>query len=244
MKIKLLSLLAGLLLAPLAVHAADFEGKIGMKMTSGGRSTDMTYAVKGGKLRMEMPGGQGAMVMDPAKKETTMIMDQQKMYMVMPVPEVQPQAETGKAGEAPKLEKTGQTEKILGYTAEKYIVTQDEQKTEMWLAEGLGTFMNLNSSNPMAGMGRRGGGAPANMQAWEKALAGKSLFPMRVVGRDKADKETFRMEVTSVDKNPLSDSLFAPPASYQKFDMGAMMQGAGMPGMPGMPGGARPPGGR
>jgi hypothetical protein len=159
----------------------------------------------------------------------------------MPVPDAQPQAESAKAGDAPKLEKTGQTEKILGYTADKYIVTQDDQKTEMWLAEGLGTFMNPNSSNPMGGMGRRGGAAPANMQAWEKALAGKSLFPLRVVGLDKANKETFRMEVTSIDKSALSDSLFAPPAGYEKFDMGAMMQGGGMPGMPG---GLRPPGGR
>jgi hypothetical protein len=234
MKIKLLSLFAGLLLAPLATNAADFEGKIGMKMTGDGRSMDMNYAMKGGKIRIEMPQGQGAMVMDPAKKETTMIMDQQRMYMVMPVPDAAPQAETAKAAEAPKLEKTGQTEKILGYTAEKYLVTQqDGQKAEMWLAEGLGTFMSPGASNPMAGMGRRGSAPGGNAQAWEKALAGKSLFPLRVVGRDRADKEIYRMEVTSIDKSTLPDSLFAPPAGYQKFDMGAMMQGGGMPGMPG-----------
>ena len=49
-------------------------------------------------------------------------------------------------------------------------------------------------------------------------------------------KEKFRLEVTSVEKTSLPDSLFAPPDGWRKFDLGAMMGGA-MPG--GFPG-ARP----
>lgn len=236
MKTKLLSLLAVLVLAPAALVAADFEGKVGFKMTgSGGRAQDIKYAVKAGKFRVEMAGPQGpaAMIMDPAKKEMTMIMDQQRMYMTMALPDAAPAADQSKAGEGPKLEKTGETEEILGYTGEKYIATDRDQKTELWLTDALGAFMGFG--NPGGGMGgRRGGGSSA--QAWEKALAGKSLFPLRVVGHDAANKETFRMEVTSIEKQTLADDLFAPPAGYQKLDMG-MMQG--MPG--GMPGGMRPP---
>ena len=84
------------------------------------------------------------------------------------------------------------------------------------------------------GGGRKRGGPPS--QAWERALAGKDLFPLRVVGLDRSGKETFRMEVTSIEKQTLPDSLFVPPADYTKMDMGGMMQGMGIPGLPGLKG--------
>lgn len=124
-------------------------------------------------------------------------------------------------------EKTGEKETILGYSAEKYLASSSDGKTDLWLAEGLGSFMMAHGGGPMGG--KRGAAAP---QAWERALAGKDLFPVRVVGHDKDGKENFRMEVTAVEKKPLRDSLFTPPAGYQKFDLGGMMQGM-MPGMPG-----------
>jgi hypothetical protein len=112
----------------------------------------------------------------------------------------------------------------------------------MWLAEGLGTFAGFSGGkNPMA----RGRAAPS--PAWERALAGKDVFPLRVVGYEKgvlakgksadakAEKakgseklnagEAFRLEVTAIDKSAQPDSLFSPPAGYQKFDMGGMMKG-------------------
>ncbi len=212
-----------------------------MKMTTGnGKSQDITYKVKGDKVRLEM-GGQketAGVIMDANKREMLMIMDDQKMYMVMAMPDAAKEA-MDKKGQDVQLEKTNETDKILGYTATKYIMTDKDGETEMWLAEGLGTFMGLSSnSNPM-GRGR----APA-APAWERALAGKELFPLRVVGYEKGASskkgkgdekskskgkagagESFRMEVTAIDKSAQPDSLFTPPAGYQKFDMGSMMKG-------------------
>jgi hypothetical protein len=211
-----------LLLAPAALTAASFEGKINMKMTSGkGQPQEIVYNVKGDKIRMEMPGqkgGMGGMIMDMGKREMVMIMDEQRMYMTMAMPDAAIEAAKKKEGEV-KLEKTNETEKILGHTATKYIVTSDGTTSDLWLAEGLGTFMSFNQGNPMA---RGRGPAP---QGWERALAGKELFPLRVVGKDKGGKESFRMETTAIDKTSLPDSMFSPPAGYQKFDMGNMMKG-------------------
>lgn len=223
---KLLSLLVVCaLVAPTAVSAATFEGKVSFKMTAGrDKPMDIAYSIKGSKLRIEMPGQKGGgMIMDPAKREMIMMMDEQKMYMTMTLPEAAVEAATKKADEV-QLQKTSETEKILGYTATKYIVTdKNGSTTDMWLAEGLGTFMSFNQGNPMGGKPNN-----ANAQAWERALAGKELFPLRVVGKDKAAKETFRMEVTGIEKKSLPDSFFAPPADYQKLDMGGM---GGMGGM-------------
>ena len=226
MKKLLTCFLAAALLAPAAVFAAAFEGKVNFAVTTGrGQSQQINYSLKGDKIRIEMPGqkGMGGLIMDPVKKETLVIMDEQKMYMVMAMPETQAQGAEEKAG-AGKLEKTGQKEKILGYDAEKYISTQDGTTTELWLASGLGSFMSFSQGNPMGG---RGKAQPA--QEWERALAGKELFPLRVISKDKGGKESFKMEATAINKQSLPDSLFTPPAGYQKFDMGGMMKGM-MPG--------------
>jgi len=217
-------LLASALLVPAALSAAAFEGKVTMKMSASAKDKDpreIIYSIKGEKIRMEFPGqkNMGGMIMDRSTKEMMMIMTDQKMYMTMAIPETATDAIEKHNGDV-KLEKTGETEKILGYTATKYIATSDGTSTDMWLAEGLGTFMSMSNNNPM---NRRGGAQP--QQAWERALAGKELFPMRVVGHDKGGKESFRMEVTAVEKQSLPDSFFAPPEGYQKFDMGGMMGG-------------------
>jgi hypothetical protein len=212
------------LLVPAALVAASFEGKVTFKITSGkDKAQEMTYQIKGDKFRMEIPAakgqGMGGMIMDLGKREMIMLMDEQKMYMSMAIPQAAVEA-AAKQGDDVTLEKTSETEKILGYTATKYIATHKNEKTDLWLAEGLGTFMSMSNANPMGG--GRGG---SQQKAWEKVLAGKELFPLRVVGRDKGGKENFRMEVTAIDKTSLPDSLFAPPAGYQKFDMGGMMKG-------------------
>jgi hypothetical protein len=216
---KYLPLLCAITLAaPAVVSAASFEGKVNFKITSGrGQPQEMFYSIKGDKIRMEFPNEKRmGMIMDMGKKEMLMIMDEQKSYMTMAMPDSAVKA-IEQSSDDVKLEKTNETEKILGYTATKYIVTNKDGKHEMWLAEGLGSFAGY-TANPMG----RGRGSNSQPPAWERALAGKDLFPLRVVG---LGKENFRMEVTAINKQTLPDALFAPPPGYQKFDMGGMMKG-------------------
>lgn len=232
MKRLALSLVASVAIVTIAPAASQFEGRVSFKMSSGeGGSQTIRYAIKDDKVRIEMPEqkAMGGMIWDTTKNEMTTIMDEQKMYMVMQMPDVTGAKPETKPSEIPTLEKTGETEKILGYTAEKYISTYQGQKTDLWLAEGLGTFVAFR--NPMGGGGRgqRGMQMP---QGWEKALAGKSLFPLRVVGRDAKGKESFKMEATEINKQTLPASLFNPPADYQRMDMGGMMRGM-IPGLGG-----------
>lgn len=224
MKRMLRLVLLGAAMVPVALCAASFEGKLGMKLIAAGSAPlEMQYLVKGDKIRMEMPAQQGmaaAVIIEPARRQAVMLMDAQKMAMVMTLPDPTADAPGESPGEAPKLEKTGEKEKILGQTAEKYIVTHQGTKSDLWLAEGLGAFVSFNPGGPMGGRG----GAPAP-KGWERALAGKDLFPLRVVSYDKAGKETTRMEVTAIEKKSLPDTLFTVPAGYQQMDMSAMMRG-------------------
>lgn len=216
-----LVLLASVLAAPGALAARDFEGTVRMKITDGrSQAMPLEYSVKGGLLRTDIQAEEGmtmTAIMDFAKDEMIMLMPGQPMYMVMPIKAAAAQA-SGHTGEDPVLEKTGETETILGYKCTKYLARSKEAVTEIWATEEIGAFMGLGSamSGPM--------GSKATPASWEKALVGKNFFPLRVVSGP-GSKQKFRLEVTGIEPKSLPASHFAPPAGYQKFDMGGMLKG-------------------
>jgi hypothetical protein len=217
-----LALLATTLFTSASVTAKAFEGTIQMTMSDGsGQPRPLAYSIKQGLVRTDIQaeGMMATAILNFAKDEMIMLMPGQPMYMVMPLKSSASKA-TGQNVEQSTLENTGMKEKILGYECTKYLVRSKEGITEIWATEELGEFMGLGGG--MSGpMGK--GNAPSG---WEKALVGKSFFPLRVVSNT-GKKEKFRLETTAVERKSLPDSHFAPPAGYQKFDMGGMMQGLG-----------------
>ncbi len=229
MKTLLPRLALSLIISFAALDAATFEGRVTLGMKSGkDKEMVIAYAMKPGLCRMEpqMEGAERmASIINWSKMEMIMLMEEQKMYMLMPMKgAVNRAAETAGSHDA-KVVKTGETETILGYLCEKYITTEKNETVEMWVTDKLGTFMGMSAQgggSPMSGMfggGGRGkrGGAGAG---WEEAIKGKEgFFPLRVVGKNAKGKETFRMEAKSIEPGSLPDSLFAPPADFQKFQM-------------------------
>ena len=220
MKSLLRLLFAAALLAGSAAFAAVFEGRMTLSMSSGkDRAQDLNYAIKGHLIRLELTGKeQFAMIMDAKKMEMTSLMPEQKMYMVMSVQGVAESAQKAATGDDFSVEKTGRSEKILGYNCEEYVSTDKKRgvKTEIWVADGLGTFMGLGAGG---GGGGPFGGGRAKGPTWEEAFKGKPGMPLRVVSHDAKGKETFKMEATKIEPGSLPDSLFVPPADYQKFEM-------------------------
>ncbi len=211
---KLLALV--LAFSALAASAKTFEGTFHMNLTDGrSKTTPLTYSVKDQKIRTDIQADRdttAVAILDFTKMEMIMLMPGQNMYMVMPIKDAVEQA-TGRKNDDITLEKTSITEDILGYTTTKYISKSKDGVTEIWATEELGTFKGLGND-----MGR--GRGKAN---WEKALVGKDFFPLRVV-HNPGKRDSFRMEVTSVEPKTLPDAHFAPPAGYQRFDMGGMLQ--------------------
>lgn len=221
---KTLTLLLSLFVC-IGASAADFEGKVKMKMTNGRSEHVLTYSMKAGLVRTDFELGNGqtaSAILDVPRDQMTMLMPEQQMYMVMPMRRTATAA--GHDPDDVKLEKTGETQKILGYTCTKYLVKSDNTTTEVWATDELGSFMGLGATgNPMTGR-------QAPSAAWEKALNGKNFFPLRVVG---GGKDAFKLEALSVDKQSVPDSAFTPPANYRRFDM------SNMPGMGSLPFGKR-----
>jgi len=89
-----------------------FEGKVTFKSFDDGQPQSMDYYSKGSKIRFDTneEGQQGQIIWDTSKKEFMVVMPQQKMYMVMQVPESQIKSDFS---EDAKYTKTGETKKIL-----------------------------------------------------------------------------------------------------------------------------------
>ena len=194
-----------------------FEGKVRFAMTTDHGAMSMSYVMKGGLIRMETEAGKGqtvVMLLDFAKRETTILMAQQKKYMVQPLPDPA-KTDPGTAVQ-PDVQRTGEYETILGYKCEKIIVKSGDTVAEIWGAEGMGVFMNPGMGGPM------GRGRPAPRNAWEAELASRGFFPFRVVTHDASGKQTFKMEATEIDPSSPADSLFVPPPDYEKFEMPQM----------------------
>lgn len=233
------------LLAPAALGAASFEGKISLKITApDGKTQQLNLSVKDTLTRTELPGGPGgggALITDAAKRQMTILIPQQHMYMIQTLPapgSPAPSAPPAQPAAPPTLERTGMTEKILGYDSVKFVVKDRGATTEIWVTDQLGTFSFLGMAGGPPGPGRRGAPrGPSVPQGWEQLLQGKEMFPLRVVSTA-ADGKVTRVEVTALEKGALPAAEFVPPADYQ--DMGQMMRGMGLPGMPG---GMQPPGG-
>lgn len=199
----------------------------------------LNMSLKEGYMRTDISNGKGALgasIMDMKNMQMIILMPQQQMYMVQPIP--QPNAAGRPAGaaagqpstgNAESLQDTGVKETILGYVCTKYTVTGKNGTAEIWVTDQLGSFFGM----PHGGPGGPGGRSQPP-QEWENALKGGNFFPMRVISNN--GKSNFKMEVTAIDKTSLPDSLFQAPAGWRKFDMGAMMGGM----MPGGYPGARP----
>lgn len=61
-------------------------------------------------------------------------------------------------------------------------------------------------------------------QAWAAEPAEQSFFPLRVVGKNKAGRERFRVEVTATQRQSFADSLFTPPEDFERLALGGRMR--------------------
>jgi hypothetical protein len=216
--------------------AGAFEGAITMQSSSEHRAPlELTFVTKADRIRLDVPAHNGQMahsILDPVKREITVLMDQQKMAMTMALPQAtaaagQPQAE-------PTITKTGKHETIAGHDCEDWnLVEPNGKHTLLCMADGM-AFFDFSSMAPPGSAAQLGG-------SWMKELKDKGEFPLKAITTDASGKEESQMLVTKIDPHPVDDSLFAIPAGYKTMQMPAMPGGfPGGPGGPGVPG--MPPG--
>jgi hypothetical protein len=218
-----------------AAQANGFEGVTTYQMHSeNGKTMTMVATSKGNKLRLDVnnpanPAQGGSFVMDGDAHTRTLMMAQQKKYIVIPESMAGAMGGMGKgadAADAKKLTftKTGRTETVAGVTCQVIhgTGTDSNGKTEegdMCVAKGVG--FNPTAWQSLAG---QAGAGNSGMAAVSDAVGpGNGILKMTTT---KAGGSGFSMEVTNINKSSVPDDAFSPPAGYTQMQMPA---GAGAP---------------
>ena len=195
-----------------AAGGESFEGTIQMKGQGEGGSQTINYLVKKDRVRIEFgekSEDQAIMILDYNRKKIYMVMPDEKGYLEMALESIElGKTERGEVKE--KLVKTGKTETISGYRCEQWLLKGEEGEVEICAAKGIGFFLQ-----PQGISAKRAG----PRSSWTDQLTAEGLFPFRMVERSPSGEEKSRWEVTKVEKKKLSDSLFQPPAGYEKIQM-------------------------
>jgi len=213
--------------APAAAQRAQrsFEGVVKYRLTTEGRTVDVTYMTKGDRARseMQMDGMGMAMLMDASATTMTTIMPSERMYMTMDLSRMRGRTEGADTAVA-EFTATGRTETIAGHECEHYL-TGTNQNTDMCVAAGLGYYLGGG------GPGRRGPGSgsssfgvPRPGDARMAEFRGKfkdGFFPLRLTVTE-GGKVTTDMVVTSIERRALADDLFTVPADFTEMRMPGM----------------------
>src|SRR5512135_775195 len=132
------------------IYSQDqFEGKVTINVYDEGKAHTMDYFVKGSKILFDAKeeGRAGRVVMDPSAGQFMIIMPEEKMYMVMQMPDIKTKSETSEKADETNFSRTGETKEILGHTAEKWIYKDGNDQGEAWMTKEIGAFKLLD--NPM-----------------------------------------------------------------------------------------------
>ncbi len=192
------------------IYSQDqFEGKVTINVYDEGKAHTMDYFVKGSKILFDAKeeGQEGKVVMDPSNGQFMIIMPEQKMYMVMQMPDIKTKSETSEKVDESNFSRTGETKEILGHTAEKWIYKDGDDQGEAWMTKEIGAFKLLD--NPMQ----------ENKPKWQKEIVEAGYFPLEVYNNGKKV-----YEVTGIEKKSLDESMFEAPADYKKMDMPTMQK--------------------
>jgi hypothetical protein len=220
--------------SPSASSRKAFEGEITAKMFIIPEAMVIGYAIKGSRMRTEIRRGTritSVTLQDLSSGEMTWLYPQTKTYETLGSGEIDEES-IKKAEEIaqkvfPKPTSSGKTETIAGNTCQYW---QFGDKMEMCLAQGLGYFGG-GASNGILDKFKN----PAQVEKYKAQLnanpefakfAEGGAFPLKMVSIENGQSKTM-MEVTSVERKSLDDSLFSVPADYKKTEV---------PEIPGLPG--------
>lgn len=213
-----------------------FEGLITSKMTTGSQQMEIKYAVKGSRTRIETQlaaGGtqMGVVLMDFAAGSQTMLIPQMKSYTTMNWNEeggVKNMVENMAGNASFKATPTGKTETIAGHSCTHWILGE-KQDTDACLAKGLGYFGGGGDSGSVfdklrnIALGDKTKAALQSNPEFLKFVEG-GVFPLKLSVIENGQPRTI-MEVTTVERKTLDDSLFAIPSDFKKMEIPGMPTG-------------------
>ena len=214
-----------------------FEGAITVKLFAGDQPMEIKQAIKGSRLRIETllskgSSQTGVILMDLTSGAQTMLIPQTKTYMTTNLGEMAGMMASGKdfSSNFPKVTSTGKTETVAGHTCQHWLIG-DKQDTDICMAKGLGYYGGggqsggiLDKLQKLALVDKMKAQIEANPELAKFVEGG--AFPLKIAQIENGQSKTI-LEVTSVERKSLDDSIFNAPADYKKMEIPGMMGPSG-----------------
>src|SRR5262245_25450553 len=205
-----------------STSSSPFEGLITAKSFDDTGPTSMTFSIKANHFRLETANkdnASGALILDLKSGIQQAINPQEKTYVEINLNKIK---ETGKDDAEPPLKfmPTGKTETIAGHACEHYLF-EDQQKTDMCLAKGLGYIGTADDYSGWVQQFLKDRKLDSDPEF--KKLMGSGVIPLKVSIEENGQVTTI-MEVTAIERKPLDDALFKVPADYKKIETSVGVQ--------------------
>jgi len=160
------------------------------------------YLIKGEHIRIEHNNLDASIFM-PEKDIMVGLMMEERAYMEIDMKKAYKDKASQKNGV--KLEKTGETKKIAGYTCDVWHITGDDGTTSaVCMAKGLGNF--ISPANPLSVI---------DNDEWKNEIGDDGYMQLEVV-TNVFGTEKIAMKVTKIENKKLADSLFVIPKGFTK----------------------------
>lgn len=159
-------------------------------------------------------------VLDEGHQAIIIIMEEQKMAQVMSMESIKKMAKENKEVDANentkegyKVEKTGKTKKILGYTAEEYTSQTDEGKITYWITRDL----NFYQKNMFYSLNKSVGGNNFELPEYANGF----MMEMYFVGTAKDNTgDTMSMVIKDIQKKSKTVTM----QNYQMMNLSGLMK--------------------
>jgi len=207
-KVKIISImiLTGFLCFPaITLSQGKFEGKITIKVPEIENYGELSYYIKGDKIRINVEGKQrnSDLIIDPDIREMILLKTQMSKYIIFPFDGYSETGTVNKSKNLKQFKNTGIKKNMQGYYCEKWIYQSDDKEIIAWLTKDIGQFRFFR--NPEKNK---------NPISWKNEIENSGYFPMKIQEKSNRGKAITTLEVKDIKRLKLDNDYFQPPDDF------------------------------
>lgn len=191
--------------------AKPFEGLIQLQVQDWQSVEMVNYYIKGDRARMESSPNTSAepyYILDYLSKKMFVVMTNKDSYLELSM-EKPPEPQASADSKPESMIKTDETETVLGFPCEQWILKENDVTTTMWATKAFNANVTL--------LGLQKQDTPVSFR-WDEELKSRGLFPLKLAQQDINGTDMYKFEVLKIQRKTVNELLFRIPEGYEKID--------------------------